>query len=274
MPDDARSYFVRTGPDRVVATRHTSGAWSTTEQHIAPLTGLLAHEIDRDAEARNAADDKVIARLSYDILGVVRIEECELAVEVVRPGRTIELVEASARQDGREVCRVRAWRLSTSDTAAVAGGMGEALPHPDTLPPGGLCDVWPGGYIGGLDVRHVGTPEPGRTRTWVATGIPLLPDEAIGDLARFVGLVDTANGIAVRQPPSEWLFPNVDLTIHLHRRPEGRWVGLDTRVVFGADGIGLTSTTLHDTRGPVGRAEQSLTLRPTPGTGPTRGGST
>ncbi len=274
MPDDAGSYFVRTGPDRVLATRHTSGAWSTSEQHIAPLTGLLAHEIARDAAARGPADGKVIARLSYDILGVVRIAECDISVDVVRPGRTIELVEATARQDGRDVCRVRAWRLSAGDTGSVAGGEAEPLPHPDSLAPGALVDVWPGGYIGGLDVRHVGTPEPGRTRTWVATGIPLVPDEEVDDLARFVGLVDTANGVAVRQPPAEWLFPNVDLTIHLHRSPRGRWVGLDTTVVFGPDGIGLTSTTLHDTRGPVGRAEQSLTLRPTPGTGPTRGGPT
>ncbi|EFF89683.1 conserved hypothetical protein [Streptomyces sp. e14] len=59
--------------------------------------------------------------------------------------------------------------------------------------------------------------------------------------------------------------PNVDLTVHLHRRPEGGWTGLDTTVVFGPSGQGLTSTVLHDVRGPVGRAEQILTVRPIPG---------
>ena len=78
----------------------------------------------------------------------------------------------------------------------------------------------------------------------------------------FVGLVDTANGIAVRQPPGEWMFPNLDLTVHLHRQPVGGPVGLDTTVVFGPDGVGLTSSVLHDAHGAVGRAEQILTVRP------------
>src|SRR5690606_40119049 len=70
------------------------------------------------------------------------------------------------------------------------------------------------------------------------------------------------NGIAVREAPTEWMFPNVDLTVHLHRQPRGRWVGLDTEVVFGPTGQGLTSTVLHDRDGEVGRAQQILTVRP------------
>ncbi|MFD7324147.1 AzlC family ABC transporter permease [Streptomyces sp. NPDC059875] len=56
----------------------------------------------------------------------------------------------------------------------------------------------------------------------------------------------------------------VDLTLHLHRRPEGRWTGLDTTVVFGPTGHGVTSTVLHDVAGPVGHAQQILTIRPQP----------
>ena len=58
------------------------------------------------------------------------------------------------------------------------------------------------------------------------------------------------------------MFPNVDLTIHLHRQPTGDWVGLDTTVIFGTGGHGLTSTVLHDVLGPVGQASQTLTVRP------------
>ena len=81
-------------------------------------------------------------------------------------------------------------------------------------------------------------------------------------MASFVKLLDTANGVAVRESPLEWMFPNVDLTVHLFRQPEGHWVGLDTTVAFGPTGLGLTSSVLHDRRGQVGRAEQSLTVRP------------
>ena len=75
-------------------------------------------------------------------------------------------------------------------------------------------------------------------------------------------LRQVANGVAVRERPEDWLFPNLDLTIHLYRQPEGEWVGLDTSVIFGSGGHGLTSSALHDASGPVGRAEQTLTLRP------------
>ncbi len=77
-----------------------------------------------------------------------------------------------------------------------------------------------------------------------------------------MGPVDTANGIAVRRSPREWMSPDVDLTTHLHQQPAGRWVGLDSTVVFGPDGAGLTTTVLHDLTGPVGRAGRLLTVRP------------
>jgi hypothetical protein len=47
----------------------------------------------------------------------------------------------------------------------------------------------------------------------------------------------------------------------MYRQPAGDWLGLDNSVSFGSDGIGLTSSVLHDLQGPFGRAEQILTLR-------------
>jgi len=106
--------------------------------------------------------------------------------------------------------------------------------------------------------------EPGQGQVWVRTTLPLLEGEPVSPVAAYLGLVDTANGMNVRLDPREWAFPNVDLTVHLYRTPDGGpgyWLGLDTLVTFGARGVGLTSTTLHDEHGPVGRAEQILTVR-------------
>lgn len=55
------------------------------------------------------------------------------------------------------------------------------------------------------------------------------------------------------------------MTLHFHRRPEGHWTGLDTTVSFGPAGHGLTSAVLHDAAGPVGHAQQILTVRPLEG---------
>ena len=104
--------------------------------------------------------------------------------------------------------------------------------------------------------------EPGRGRFWVRTPIPLVEGEDVAPVARLAGLLDIANGMAVRADPRELFFPNLDLTAHLVREPEGAWVGFDTRVTFEDNGIGLTSSVVHDVAGPLGTLAQTLTLRP------------
>ena len=257
------SYYEPVGEYRYRPTPHTSGAWSTEEQHFSPFGGLMIHAIDQHAAAR-PDNGLVLARVSFDILGRIAIDECQIHVETVRPGRTIELVEAVAIIADRPVVRARAWFLSAFDTTAVTGGGPVGLTPPDELKPWHMADLWPGGYIASLDVRPTATPQPGRTAAWVSTDLDLVAGQSSGPLASYVALVDTANGIAVRESPTEWMFPNVDLTLHFHRQPEGRWTGLDTTVTFGPTGQGVTSTILHDVTGPVGHAQQMLTVRPMP----------
>src|SRR5699024_606736 len=198
----------------------------------------------------------------FDILGKIDFDTFDIEVTTIRPGRTIELMEASVLIAGRTVVRARAWFLARQDTSTVAGGAAETLPAPETATPAPLSTRWSGGFIASLDVRTLGTPQPGRATAWAATPVTLVAGEDAGRLASYVSLIDLANGLAARQEPTEWMFPNLDLTIHLHRQPSGDWTGLDTTVVFGSDGTGLTSTTLHDRHGAVGRAEQTLTVRP------------
>lgn len=253
------SYFVRLSANRYRPTTHTAGAWNSDEQHISPLTGLIVHAIEQVCDHN---DGKAICRMSFDIFGVIGLEEFSIAVRTIRPGRTIELVEATVICGGRDIVLCRAWRLTNQDTTSVRGGQPAELPEPEQLAEWDLSSVWPGGYIASLEARPVGTPQPGKTVTWLSTPVTLLADERVSDLARFIGLVDTANGIAVRESTDDWLFPNVDLTIHVYRQPRGRWLGLDTSVTFGESGHGLTSSMLYDEHGAVGSAAQMLTVRP------------
>ncbi|KJS60132.1 thioesterase family protein [Streptomyces rubellomurinus] len=259
------SYYQRTGERHFKPTAHAQGAWHTDEQHFSPVGGLIAHAIDRHRADRRAEggrpdDALALARISYDILGLIALDECEITVETVRPGRTIELVEAVLTIAGRAVVRARAWYLAESDTSAVAGTHDQPLPAPEEFEPWAMADQWNGGYIASLDARRR-SAAPGRAAAWLSTPLDLVAGEPCGPHAAFIALVDTANGIAVRQDPTVWMFPNTDLTIHFHRRPGGRWTGLDTAVTFGPAGHGVTSTVLHDVDGPVGRAEQILTVR-------------
>ncbi|MFJ8282786.1 thioesterase family protein [Streptomyces griseoviridis] len=257
------SYFERIDELRYKPTPHAGGAWDPDEQHFSPLGGLVAHVLEEHAAA--SGQGLVVSRISYDILGRLALDECEIEVETIRPGRSIALVEAVVRIGGRPVVRARAWLLAEWDTEAVAGGADPRLTPPDALTPWRMSELWPGGYIASIDVRPVAPPTPGRATTWISTPLDLVAGVQAGPLASYLALVDTANGIAVRQSPTAWMFPNVDLTVHLHRRPTGPWTGLDTTVTWGPSGQGLTSTVLHDVNGPVGRAEQLLTVRPLPG---------
>jgi hypothetical protein len=260
----ARSYFERIDEHSFRPTEHAGGAWSPGELHFSPLAGLITHEIERFVAGRPGAA-LALSRISFDILGFLADDLCDVQVETIRPGRTIELIEATLSIGGRAVTRARAWLLADSDTSSVAGGEDARLPVPETLASRDMSEEWMGGYIASIDVRMVSAPHPGRATAWIGSDVVLVAGEETGPVASFVRLTDTANGIATRVRPTEWIFPNVDLTIHLHRQPTGPWVGLDTTVVFGPTGQGITSTVLHDLGGPVGHAQQQLTVRPPSG---------
>ena len=45
---------------------------------------------------------------------------------------------------------------------------------------------------------------------------------------------------------------NTDLVVHVHRVPEGEWIGIRAETSYGPDGIGTTFGTLFDESGAVG----------------------
>lgn len=259
MSPAAQPYFTALGGGRYRPTELTQGAWQPDEQHVAPVIGLLLHAL----ELNHPREDLQWSRISVDILGMIRRQEMTVTTRVLRPGRTIELLESTVEIGGRSTVRATAWRLVADDTSAHAAVEHEPLPDPEGLDVWEGMGQWDGRFIDTLEFRSAAS-RPGRAQTWVRTEHPLVDAEESSDLARWVGLLDTANGTAVRQDPRDFLFPNVDLTLHLFRRPEGPWLGLDTRVSWGPTGLGQTSSVAHDHHGPVGTVEQSLTVRPAP----------
>ena len=250
------SYYVRTAPEAFVSTLHSQGAWQPGEQHLAPASGLVLAEIER-----RMPSDKLVSRVSFDIFGVIHSGEFTIDVNVIRPGRTIELIEASMRHGERTSVHARVWRLLPGDTADVVGDEWPTLPEPEEAPAVPFTGRWGGGFIASLGGGQFADARPGFARSWIRSPYPLVDGEDDPATAAFVKLVDTANGLAVREDPKTTFFPNVDLTIHLTRVPEPGWVGFETKVAFGPTGIGETTSVLSDVNGPIGTAAQSLTVR-------------
>jgi len=250
------AYYVRIAEDRFVSTMHAQGAWQAGEQHLAPASGLILAEVER-----RLPSDKLVSRVAFDILGVIHSGELAIDIEVVRPGRSIELIEASMRHGGQVSIRARVWRLSSTDTSLVQGTEWTSMPSPESMRPLDFSSAWGGGFIHTLEACQEVEARPGLGRSWLRTRLPLIAGEADTPVAGFVKLIDTANGLVAREHPGRVFFANVDLTIHFFRLPEAGWVGFDTRVNFGPTGLGETFSVLSDVRGPVGTAAQSLTVR-------------
>nr|WP_218880928.1 thioesterase family protein [Kineosphaera limosa] len=258
LRSDLDSYYVPLGDNTFEPTLHAQGAWLAHEQHMAPVTGLLAHCL----QTFNTREDLQLARLTAEILGVMPARPTTVECQTIRSGRTIELDEATVSIEGRVVVRARAWRLGRVDTSEVAADETPAIPGPDELAAIDLSQLWGGGFIASLELRTDTQRVPGRGHAWARPTKHLVEGEPVHPVAAYLGVVDTANGVATRLDPRSWMFPNTDLSVHLVRQPKAGWVGFDTAVIVGDSGVGLTSSRLHDIDGPVGRCEQILTVRP------------
>ena len=113
-----------------------------------------------------------------------------------------------------------------------------------------------------IRVARGSTRTPGPAAAWFRLRVPLLAGVANTATMRAVAAADFGNGISWVLPADDFLFAHTDLTVYLHRAPEGEWIGLDSETIAGADGVGLSSSTLYDSHGRIGVAHQNLLIRP------------
>lgn len=254
-----KAFYEQLDDRRFRSTEHTVGPWSAQMQHMGPPSALLTRQLEMCAPR----DDVALSRITVEVLGPVPPVDVEVSAEVVRPGRTIELLGAEMVAGGRPVARARGWRLAVADTADLAVGAGDPLPGPDQGSERDTPEGWVPGYLDALEWRwlrgHLSEPGPGTA--WARLRVEVVAGEDPSPLQRLMAAADSANGVAARLDAREWLFLNTDLTVHLHRAPRGEWTGLDAETVLGPAGAGVCSAVLHDETGPVGRCAQILTVR-------------
>ena len=240
------------------STDLVQGAWNPHEQHMAAVAGVISAEL----EQFQPRDDMRIARISFDIWGLIPAGEFSVETKVIRAGRTIELIEATLMAQARTCIVARAWRMQVQDTTAIAGLEDGIQQRPSYLPVECILDFWNGRFVRTVKSQvDLTTYRAGKGMVWLNTEVDMIEGETTTDFVRLMGMIDTANGVSPRMKKGQWLFPNVDLQVHLLRKPQGHWLGLETMQQFGEDGIGITSSVLHDDHGVFGRCEQILTLR-------------
>jgi hypothetical protein len=248
------SFYEPLGEGRFASTPHTSGPWDPAFQHAGPPAALLGRALERC----EPHDGFVLARLTFEILRPVPVAEVSVAVRVVRPGRSVELMEGELSADGQPVVTVRAWRVLAADAPTVAEDP-PLPPRPDeATPPPAALDGF--GYGKAVELRFAtgGWNQPGPATVWTRLRVPLLPDEAPTGLQRVLAVADSGNGVSAVLPLGEWLFINPELTVHLRREPRGEWICLDAETAITSGGAGLATSTLSDDDGVVAHGAQSL----------------
>ena len=262
---DADEAFYRPTADPAVfePTRRTEGLWNAKVQHAGPPSALLVREIER-LESSIPGPSQV-TRFTVEILGPVPTDEVRVRAVVERPGRTVELVTAELLAGGRPALRARAWRIRSAEVDLPQDVL-EELPGPPV--PDEVASFreasWTESYLGAVEFRFVDGhfQDPGPATVWTRLRIPLVAGEDATPLQRLVAVADSGNGLSSLLDFDEWWFINTDLSLHLHRQPEGEWICVDARSTLDPSGIGLAETQLFDRRGRVGRGAQSLMVGP------------
>jgi hypothetical protein len=250
------AYYLPLGDGRFEATAATAGPWGPGHQHGGPPTALLAREIER----LPGPDPALLTRITCDILRPIPVGEVQVGARVIRPGRNVQLVEAEMTAGGVQVVLARAWRMLAEPlTPPVAAAPSvPALPSGSTAAPG----AWGDGFIRSIDWRFAeGGFRPGPAVAWARQRPVLVAGEPPTALQRLLAVVDAGSGVGAALDSRRWTFINTELSVHLHRRPEGEWFCLDAATTIGASGVGVAETRIWDRDGPLGRCAQSLLVR-------------
>jgi hypothetical protein len=253
--------FFRADGDVFEPTELTRGPWDPDAQHAGPPAALLGRAIERCGDG----EGKHVGRVTVEVLRPVPMTTLTVSAQVVRPGRSVELVEASLSDAEGEVMLARGWRLVTQPV--------ELDPAPADEPPGhGPADGTPRdffptgvdvGYHTAMEYRFVTGAflEIGPALVWMRMRHPLVEGEEPTPLQRVLVAADSGNGVSAALDYRRFLFINTDLTVHLHRELATEWVCLDAATRLDSAGVGMSDALLWDEGGRIGRAAQTLLVR-------------
>lgn len=260
-----------TGTGTVVSTLTptpaVAGPWDSGLQHGGPVAALLATEMELLAPRPGLR----LGQLALDFLSPVPVRPLQVATQIVRPGKKIELrsallsAEEAPNNAARPVARAAAWFLLTAPDRSPAVHLSEPPPpRPDRE----ITELFPSlprfGYGESLEWRFTsgGFDAPGPATVWTRLRVRLVRDEPVQPLIHALALVDSANGISAELDPARYLFVPVNLTVSIARLPVGPWVGMSARTELASEGAGIVHARLFDDSGYFGQAMQTLFVEP------------
>ena len=251
------AFYRQVDRDRFESSALTAGPWSAGSQHAGPPSALLV----RAFEQFEPNPSMRLARLSVDVLGPVPIAPLDIGVHRIRPGRSVELLEATASVDGRPALVARGWRMRRTPEDFPTVGTHTGPTVPDVRRRGSMMSyAYQDGYMSVVDFSFDSGSgdELGPAEAWGRSRIDLVEGETMTGWQHTVVVTDSASGVSMASDPATYPAINCDLVVSLHRDPAPGWVHLATETT-GSPGQGvLADTLLSDDHGRLGRSVQNL----------------
>lgn len=256
-------------PGSFLASALTRGPWHPAHQHAGPPSALVCRAFEQAGAAHGLTH---LARLTGNLLrpvpvGLLRVDVAEDYVGRNAGHFSARLV-AGAGDAAKEVARFTALLQREAEVPVPDATPGHPLPMapravdasaPVQMP---FASAEPG-YADLVENRVAeGRLFRGPSSVWFRLRHPLVAGELPSPYQRVLVAADSGNGVSACLDIAHWSFVNGDLTVNLLRRPVGEWVCLQARTALGGNGCGLAESALFDEAGLIGRATQSLTVRP------------
>jgi len=240
------AFYVPDGDD-FIATVHTRGPWSPKHQHGGPPSALLARAIEAQAPGF------VVARITVDFLLPVPIDRLAVRVDILRAGAKVQRLVARLLHGERTVAHAVAALVRPAAVAIASPSNGRPFQFPFFNDPVS--------YHAAMETRLVrGAWGSGRAAAWMRQRMPLVAGTETSPLERVLVAADSGSGVSAAIEHARVTAINADLSVSVHRPLQGEWVGMESLSLYEDNGLGLADTRLHDARGPIGRALQSLVV--------------
>jgi len=234
-------------------TRVSKSPWRRGATNGMAVAGLLMHL----AEQVEAPVPMLPAHATIDILRPVPYGPLRTRAVVTREGKKMQMVESHLLGDGEVVARARVLRVREIESPS--------LPAPNPYPLPEHCpdkaffrDGHPLGRL--VETRQILDAKAGDSKgaVWSRFIAELAPGTPIGGVVQAAIISDYGNGLSRLTNPREWSFANMDISLHLVRRPVGEWLLVEADGLLQGRGVGLSNMMLADREGQFGRAHQSL----------------
>lgn len=239
---EGEKFYLSLADGGYLPTEAAVGPWSRVALSGGPVCGALAHAV----ESAYGDASFIPARFAVELLRPVGAATFVIETRLVRQGRQLQVIEAALLQDGDVRARASCQMLRTGEHPAGSrwSPVDWQVPSPESLP---QLDRVP------RDTRMIEGEFRGDTqrRAWLRERLTLLPDQPLTPFQRVALMADFASPFS--SSGTEGLsFINSDVSLAMHRLPEGEWIGMEVTDHQGSLGIALGSCRIYDCSGSFG----------------------